>query len=92
MKVEIVSPEGKLLETSADLVSLPGVDGSFGILNNHAPLVALLGKGAVKLQGKEVEVPEDFQDKFEIHTDKVVLQINSGTVEVKNNRVIILVE
>ena len=92
MKVEIVSPEGKLLDSQAELVSLPGVHGAFEILDNHAPLIALLGKGIIRIKGKKVQIDEDVESKFERMKDEVRLKINGGTVEVNNNRVIILVE
>ena len=92
MKVEIVSPDGKLLDSQAELVSLPGIDGAFEVLDNHAPLIALLGEGFIRVKGKDVHIEEDVEDKFEKLKDEVRLKINGGTVEVNNNRLIILVE
>ncbi len=92
MKVEIVSPEGKLLESEAELVSLPGVNGLFEILNHHAPIVSLLTSGVVRLKGKNIRIDEALAGKFEQTKDEVRLHINSGTIEMNNNRLIILVE
>ncbi|NPA43462.1 MAG: F0F1 ATP synthase subunit epsilon [Chlorobi bacterium] len=92
MKVEIVSPEGKLLDTEATLVSLPGVNGAFEILDHHAPIIALLGKGTVRVVGDRITVDEDVEDKFEILKGEVRLPFNSGTIEMKQNRLIVLVE
>ena len=77
MKVEILSPEASLFTGEADYVSLPGSDGSLGILNNHAPLITALKAGVVKLKTAEGE------KKFDV---------KGGTVEVLNNRVVILAE
>jgi F-type H+-transporting ATPase subunit epsilon len=49
MILEIVSPEAKLFKGEVTSVTVPGVDGSFQILNNHAPIVSILEKG-IKLQ------------------------------------------
>ena len=49
MKIEIITPEKRLFEGEADLVQLPGIDGLFEILKNHAPMIAALGKGRVKI-------------------------------------------
>ena len=49
MLLEIVSPEAKLFSGEVTSVTLPGVDGSFQILNNHAPVVSILEKGEVKI-------------------------------------------
>ena len=52
MILEIVSPEAKLFSGEVTSVTLPGVDGSFQILNNHAPIVSILEKGTVKIGGQ----------------------------------------
>ncbi len=78
MKVEILSPEKHLYDGEATFVSLPGSDGSLGILDNHAPLITTLKKGVVKLKMAD--------GKEEIY------EVNGGTVEVLNNRIIILSE
>jgi F-type H+-transporting ATPase subunit epsilon len=41
MILEIVSPEAKLFSGEITSLYLPGVDGDFQILNNHAPIVSL---------------------------------------------------
>ena len=51
MKVSVISPEHVLFEGEADSVVAPAFDGDIGILPHHAPLVALLGRGTVRLSG-----------------------------------------
>lgn len=77
MTVEIVTPDKKIFEGEADGVQLPGLDGSFEVLNNHAPIIASLGTGTLK-----VRVGKDAQS----------FQINGGLVEMMNNKVIVLAE
>lgn len=77
MKVEILSPETNIFEGEASYVYLPGADGSLGVLNNHAPMITTLGKGEVRLKTDKEE------KRF---------TVNGGTVEVLNNKVIILAE
>jgi F-type H+-transporting ATPase subunit epsilon len=48
MKLEIVSPEAVLFSGEVTSVSVPGIDGEFQMLNNHAPIVSILTKGDVK--------------------------------------------
>ena len=45
MNLEIITPDKTIYKGEADLVQLPGIDGSFEILNNHAPLISALVKG-----------------------------------------------
>ena len=47
MELTIISPEGVLLNETADFVSLPGSMGAFSILKGHAPMVSTLEKGSV---------------------------------------------
>ena len=49
MILEIVSPEATLFKGEVTSVALPGVNGEFQMLNNHAPIVSLLEKGNVKI-------------------------------------------
>ncbi len=97
MFLEIVTPEAILFSSDVDSVTVPGIDGDFQMLNNHAPIVSILDKGTVKihvhtqnhlsfddLHGSIEKLPAD---------DKVLtLNIKSGTIEMKDNKVIILAD
>jgi F-type H+-transporting ATPase subunit epsilon len=76
MQVEILTPEKTLFSGEADIVTLPGANGSFQVLDQHAPMIANLGKGAVVVGSKQAS--EQFN-------------VNGGLVEVLENRVIVLV-
>jgi F-type H+-transporting ATPase subunit epsilon len=49
LKVSVISPEAVLFEGETDSVVAPAYDGEVGILTNHAPLMALLGNGQLRL-------------------------------------------
>ena len=97
MFLEIVTPEAILFSSEIDSLSVPGVNGEFQMLNNHAPVVSNLKEGTVKiyihsqskidlndLTGKLVPDPTD---------DKILtLLINSGTLELNDNKAIILAD
>ena len=51
LKVSVISPEAVLFEGEADSVIAPAYDGEVGILTGHAPLMALLGEGELRLGG-----------------------------------------
>ncbi len=78
MTIEIITPDKALFKGEAKGVTVPGIDGSLGILNNHAPLISALKAGKVKVTNA------DGQDEF--------FEINGGVAEVLNNKVIILAE
>ncbi len=77
MNIEIITPDKTLFEGTATLVQLPGIDGSFEILNNHAPLISVLGKGKIKIEN---------EDKTEF------FEVNGGVIEVLKNKILILAE
>jgi F-type H+-transporting ATPase subunit epsilon len=78
MKLEIVTPDKKLFEGNVKSLVVPGSEGQLGILNNHAPMIASLKKGIVKVTDEQSQV-----QKFEI---------KGGVVEVLKNNVIVLAE
>ena len=78
MKLEITSPEKQIFSGDAVLVQLPGSDGLFEILNNHAPMVAALGQGKVKVQ--------DEAGKLQF------FEIKGGVCEVRDNVITVLSE
>jgi F-type H+-transporting ATPase subunit epsilon len=62
------------------------------MLNNHAAIVAVLGEGSVKIQGEALEIEEVFRDRFTKEGTQFSLSIGSGTVEMKENKVVLLVD
>ncbi|AOW20931.1 F0F1 ATP synthase subunit epsilon [Urechidicola croceus] len=92
MKLEIVTPEATLLNSEVVSVSVPGINGEFQMLDNHAPIVSLLVNGTVKFKGGAIKIEESFQDKFTKVDGEYQLSINSGTIEMKENKVIILAD
>ena len=56
MKIKITKPDSVLYDGEAKLVQLPGTGGKFEILENHAPIISSLQRGALRLidaDGKE---------------------------------------
>jgi F-type H+-transporting ATPase subunit epsilon len=91
MYLEIVTPEATLFEGEVDSLAVPGVNGEFEMLNNHAPVVSLLTEGNVKVYGN-ITLPEEVADKFASFDKGVMLAINSGTIEMNDNKVIVLAD
>jgi F-type H+-transporting ATPase subunit epsilon len=51
VKASIISPERVLFEGEVTSIVAPAFDGEVGILSRHAPMVALLGTGVLRLEG-----------------------------------------
>lgn len=78
MILEILTPEKKIFSGEVYGVQLPGMTGLFEILDKHAPMVSALGRGNLKI----------LVDK----KDAENYTIQSGFVEVLNNKTTVLVE
>ena len=76
MKLEIITPDKKLFEGDVKSAVFPGSEGSFGVMDNHAPMIATLKAGKVQLT--------------ESNNNKVEFSVNGGVVEVLRNKVIVL--
>jgi F-type H+-transporting ATPase subunit epsilon len=94
MILEIVSPETKLFSGEITSISLPGVDGYFQMLNNHAPIVSLLQKGIVKIAATKFSFVDEATEALftKVNDQNYTLAINSGTLEMKDNKVIVLAD
>jgi len=77
LKLEIVTPERRVVETETESVTVPTASGEAGILTNHAPLISALKPGVLTYAGKG-------------GTEK--LAISSGFVEVSSNQVSVLTD
>jgi F-type H+-transporting ATPase subunit epsilon len=75
MQVDILTPDATLFSGDAQIVTLPGVEGSFQIMNNHAPMISALSKGNVVVDSG---------------SEKKQFPVNGGIVEVVNNKIVIL--
>jgi F-type H+-transporting ATPase subunit epsilon len=78
MILEILTPDSKVFKGEVQSVQFPGIDGSFGVLKNHAPLISILKKGTIKLT--------DAENKLQY------IEINGGVVEVLKNKILVLAE
>ena len=92
MYLEIVSPEAVLFTGEVTSVTVPGVNGEFQMLTNHAPIVSILQEGEVKIQG-DIQIEEEYKDRFTNDSNgKTILHINSGTIELNDNKLIVLAD
>ncbi len=91
MYIEIVTPEAVLFSGDVESVAVPGINGEFQMLDNHAPIVSLLQEGSIKIKG-DLNLTEAVQDKFTKDGEDTVLAIQSGTIELNENKIIILAD
>lgn len=78
MHIEIISPDKTFFSGEVKSVTVPGRKGEFQVLNDHAPIISTLGAGKVKINGNS--------------GDKTFYDISGGVIEVRKNRIILLIE
>ncbi len=78
MLIEIISPETTIFSGEVRRAKFPGKDGSFEVLNNHAPIVAVLKKGKIRL--------------IDMQNQTTFYEVNGGVVEMQKNKIIVLAE
>ncbi|MCH2042572.1 MAG: ATP synthase F1 subunit epsilon [Saprospiraceae bacterium] len=78
MKLIVLTPDEKAFEGEVERVVLPGVDGDFEVLVNHAPLISALGEGEVMITAADKQVTK--------------MKISGGFFEVLNNNLSLAAE
>ncbi len=92
MILEIVSPEAVLFAGEVVSVTVPGTNGEFQMLNNHAAIVSSLGKGTVRFEAPSAQLAKEVAHLFTQQQNLYSLAITSGTLEMNNNKAIVLVD
>ena len=78
MQLEIITAESQLFSGEVSSVKLPGMDGEFEILDNHAPVISTLDKGIIRVIDNNNKT-ENFE-------------VNGGVIEMQNNKIIVLAD
>ncbi len=76
MKLDIIAPDKNIYSGEVDYVQLPGIDGLFGVLKDHAPLISGLKKGLVIATDK--------------NNQEQSFNINGGVAEISHNKIVVL--
>ncbi|MGH2392173.1 MAG: F0F1 ATP synthase subunit epsilon [Candidatus Limnocylindria bacterium] len=74
LRLEVVSPDGRIFTDDVDMVVVPGIEGELGILPHHTPLVTALGTGELRIrQSGTVQFMLISGGFVEVRPDKVVV-------------------
>jgi len=96
MRVEIITPESQIFQGEADAISLPGKEGQFQVLENHAPLISTLKAGTVKIDlpagGHKVDALHGSIERDKSNDRVLRLPIRGGVAEVQGNALILLAD
>jgi F-type H+-transporting ATPase subunit epsilon len=86
LDVDIVTPDGQAFQSAAHGVRAPGVEGSFEVRKNHAPMIAAFGIGPLIVKTKNAHEYAD------VHDDRIVFATSGGFLEIVENHVTVLAE
>ena len=86
LRLEVVTPQRKTYSEDVDMVTIPGMDGEYGVLPMHVPLITALKAGELRIQkgGQEMSLAtgggfaEVMPDRVTILTDAA---INSSDID-----------
>ena len=91
MYLEIITPELTVFKGEIDSVSVPGINGDFEMLNNHAAVVSILKQGVVKITG-DITLNDSNKSVFEKNGKGYWYAIKSGAIKMNANKIIILAD
>ena len=97
MNITVLTPDKKIFEGPIISIKVPGTDGQFMVLKNHAPIVSSLEKGKVEIVTSKGEYEYYDNDSGDIKKmaepgKKIHYQISGGFIEVLNNEISLLIE
>jgi F-type H+-transporting ATPase subunit epsilon len=78
LNIEIVSPEKNVFLGTAKVLTVPGVEGLFQVLNMHAPMISMFETGVITIEDEKGE--------------KINFSTRGGVLEVKDNKVVVLAD
>ena len=79
MKTQIISPDNEIYEGDTVMVVLPGEDGDFAAMYEHAPIITFLRPGKVEVFSKEEK-------------EKITFFVAGGFVKIQNNNCLVMVD
>lgn len=95
MQLDILTPERKLYSGDVTYVEMPGIDGYFGVLDNHAAMISALGAGKITVDQVAAYTPDEGAiDTFldEAKDKRFTFDVKGGVAEIFHNKVIVLLD
>ncbi|WP_103020371.1 ATP synthase F1 subunit epsilon [Salinibacter altiplanensis] len=86
LTVDIVTPDERSFQGPADGVRAPGIEGSFEVREDHAPMIAAFGIGPLIVK---TQAAHEYAD---VHNDRIIFATSGGFLEIIDNKVTVLAE
>jgi len=86
LEVDIVTPDGQTFQGTANGVRAPGVEGSFEVRSDHAPLISAFGIGPLVVK------TDSAHEYADVHDNRIVFATSGGFLEILENKVTVLAE
>ena len=79
LKTQIISPDNEIYKGDTEMVVLPGEDGDFAAMYEHAPIITFLRPGKLEILSKEEK-------------EKIDFFVTGGFVKIQNNNCLVMVD
>ena len=86
LDVDIVTPDGQIFQGTANGVRAPGVEGSFEVRSDHAPMISAFGIGPLVVK------TDSAHEYADVHDNRIVFATSGGFLEILENKVTVLAE
>lgn len=86
LEVDIVTPDGQTFQGTANGVRAPGVEGSFEVRSDHAPMISAFGIGPLVVK------TDSAHEYADVHDNRIVFATSGGFLEILENKVTVLAE
>jgi F-type H+-transporting ATPase subunit epsilon len=85
LTVDIVTPDGRAFQGTANGVRAPGVEGSFEVRADHAPMISAFGIGPLIVKAQSTH---EYADRG----GRIIFATSGGFLEIVENTVTVLAE
>jgi F-type H+-transporting ATPase subunit epsilon len=86
LEVDIVTPDGQTFQGTANGVRAPGVEGSFEVRSDHAPMISAFGIGPLVVK------TDSAHEYADVHDNRIIFATSGGFLEILENKVTVLAE
>ena len=81
LEVSLVTPDGSVFDGEAEMLIVPGADGEIGVLARHAPLVAMLKAGSMRVHIRRAQEVREFATGpgfFKVEHDRALALVDDA--------------
>ena len=86
LNVELVTPEALVFSSGVEMVVVPGEQGDFGVLANHAPMISSLRPGVIDIYEKRIEALESEVKELHQKHEELILRFQTKAIKSRGRK------